>query len=137
MVPKTNELLPEPDTPVNAVSRRLGISRWTSLRLFTRAPCTRIRSWLSAACVRVIGSRSRAAAGSPSRYGRRRLADEVTRLGGAADLGGDAVDGGQCRSGMSGGRSARLLPRSARGLAHLAGVQAGVAHGDPHSGPLL
>jgi len=33
---------------VNAVSRRLGISTLTSLRLFTRAPCTRIRSWPSA-----------------------------------------------------------------------------------------
>ncbi len=33
---------------VNAVSRRFGISTLTSLRLFTRAPCTRIRSWPSA-----------------------------------------------------------------------------------------
>src|SRR5215216_2738893 len=36
--------------PVNTVSRRLGISMLTSLRLFSRAPCTRIRSWLSAGC---------------------------------------------------------------------------------------
>src|SRR4051812_15993001 len=50
MVPKTSELLPEPDTPVKTVSRRFGISRLTSLRLFTRAPVTRIRSWLSATC---------------------------------------------------------------------------------------
>src|SRR6478735_9086535 len=50
MVPNTSELLPDPETPVNAVNRRLGISTLTSLRLFTRAPCTRIRSWLSAAC---------------------------------------------------------------------------------------
>src|SRR3954463_8134223 len=49
MVPNTSELLPEPEIPVNTVSRRLGISMLTSLRLFTRAPCTRIRSWLSAA----------------------------------------------------------------------------------------
>ena len=35
---------------MNTVSRRFGISTLTSLRLFTRAPCTRIRSWLSAAC---------------------------------------------------------------------------------------
>lgn len=49
MVSNTSELLPEPDTPVNTVSRRLGISTLTSLRLFSRAPCTRIRSWLSAA----------------------------------------------------------------------------------------
>src|SRR4051794_37086686 len=48
IVPKTNELLPEPDTPVNTVSRRFGIATVTSLRLFTRAPCTRIMSWLSA-----------------------------------------------------------------------------------------
>ncbi len=50
MVSNTSELLPEPETPVNTVSRRLGISTLTSLRLFSRAPCTRIRSWLSAAC---------------------------------------------------------------------------------------
>src|ERR1700754_4006631 len=50
IVPKTSELLPEPETPVKAVSRRFGISTLTSLRLLTRAPCTRIRSWLSAAC---------------------------------------------------------------------------------------
>ena len=50
IVPKTSELLPEPETPVNAVSRRFGISTLTSLRLFTRAPCTRISSWLSARC---------------------------------------------------------------------------------------
>src|SRR3712207_6246383 len=51
MVLNTRELLPEPETPVNTVSRRFGSSMLTSLRLFTRAPCTRIRSWLSAACV--------------------------------------------------------------------------------------
>src|ERR1700704_3094979 len=50
MVPNTSELLPEPETPVNTVSRRFGISTLMSLRLFTRAPCTRIRSWLSATC---------------------------------------------------------------------------------------
>src|SRR3954471_15614979 len=50
IVPNTSELLPEPETPVNTVSRRFGISMLTSLRLFSRAPCTRIRSWLSAAC---------------------------------------------------------------------------------------
>src|SRR5215831_14600289 len=59
MVSNTSELLPEPDTPVNTVSRRFGISTLTSLRLFTRAPCTRIISWLSAAsnagdCVAVL-----------------------------------------------------------------------------------
>src|SRR3954453_12321153 len=50
MVPNTSELLPEPDPPVNTVSLRFGISTSTSLRLFSRAPCTRIRSWLSATC---------------------------------------------------------------------------------------
>src|SRR3954447_26731315 len=51
MVPNTRELLPEPEMPVNTVSRRFGSSTLMSLRLFTRAPWTRIRSWLSAACV--------------------------------------------------------------------------------------
>ena len=37
IVPNTSELLPDPDTPVNAVSRRFGISTLTSLRLLTRA----------------------------------------------------------------------------------------------------
>src|ERR1700680_3768571 len=50
MVPNTSELLPEPETPVNTVRRRFGSSTLTSLRLFTRAPCTRIRSWLRATC---------------------------------------------------------------------------------------
>ena len=35
---------------MNTVSRRFGSSTLTSLRLFSRAPCTRIRSWLSATC---------------------------------------------------------------------------------------
>src|SRR5213082_178860 len=50
MVPKTSELLPEPETPVKTVSRRFGISTLTSLRLLTRAPCTRMTPWLSATC---------------------------------------------------------------------------------------
>src|ERR1700687_4892465 len=59
MVLNTSELLPEPETPVNTVSRRFGSSTLTSLRLFTRAPCTRIRSWRSATygaggCVSVL-----------------------------------------------------------------------------------
>src|SRR4051794_3393372 len=48
IVPNTSELLPEPETPVNTVRRRFGISTLRSLRLLTRAPCTRITSWLSA-----------------------------------------------------------------------------------------
>src|SRR6478609_1979922 len=50
IVPNTSELLPDPETPVNTVSRRLGSSTLTSLRLLTRAPWTRIRSWRSAPC---------------------------------------------------------------------------------------
>ncbi len=50
MVPKTSDDLPDPETPVNTVSRRFGISTLMSLRLFSRAPWTRITSWLSAAC---------------------------------------------------------------------------------------
>ena len=49
IVPNTSEDLPDPDTPVNTVSCRLGISRLMSFRLFSRAPWTRIRSWLRAA----------------------------------------------------------------------------------------
>src|SRR3954470_7829954 len=59
MVPNTSELLPDPDTPVNTVNRRLGISTLTSLRLLTRAPCTRITSWLSAACAAADRRRAR------------------------------------------------------------------------------
>jgi hypothetical protein len=48
MAPKTSEDLPDPDTPVKTVSRRLGISSETLARLFTLAPRTSITSWLSA-----------------------------------------------------------------------------------------
>lgn len=48
MVPKTREDLPEPETPVKTVSRRLGMSSETSTRLFSRAPRTSITLWLSA-----------------------------------------------------------------------------------------
>ena len=44
IVPNTSELLPEPLTPVKTVSRRFGSSTSTFLRLFSRAPCTRMRS---------------------------------------------------------------------------------------------
>src|SRR5687768_4308653 len=50
IVPNTSELLPEPETPVKTVIRRFGSSMLMSFRLFTRAPWTRIRSWLSARC---------------------------------------------------------------------------------------
>src|SRR5450830_1079651 len=79
MVSNTSELLPEPETPVNTVSRRFGISRLTSLRLFTRAPCTRIRPWLSATCGEgdcgsVVGA---GLIGSPSCKARAALAGSV------------------------------------------------------------
>jgi hypothetical protein len=48
MVPNTSDDFPDPEMPVNTVSRRLGISMVMSFRLFSRAPWTRIRSWLSA-----------------------------------------------------------------------------------------
>src|SRR5699024_8488947 len=51
IVPNTRELFPEPDTPVKTVSRRLGSERLTSARLFSRAPCTRMRWWESAVAV--------------------------------------------------------------------------------------
>ena len=42
IVSKTSELLPDPETPVNTVNRRFGMSRLTSRRLFSRAPRTSI-----------------------------------------------------------------------------------------------
>jgi AcrR family transcriptional regulator len=47
-VPKTSDDLPDPETPVKTVSRRLGMSSETSRRLFSRAPRTSMTSWLSA-----------------------------------------------------------------------------------------
>jgi len=44
----TSDDLPEPETPVTQTRRPRGIATVMSLRLFSRAPCTRIRSWLSA-----------------------------------------------------------------------------------------
>jgi hypothetical protein len=37
IVSNTRQLLPEPETPVNTVSRRFGISMLTSFTLFSRA----------------------------------------------------------------------------------------------------
>src|SRR5260221_419118 len=95
MVPNTSELLPEPETPVNTVSRRFGISTLMSLRLFTRAPCTRIRSWRSARgssgdFVSVLVAMPRV---SPSRWqGHQRGADEGDGVDQAA-LVADRADG--------------------------------------------
>ena len=121
-MPNTSELLPEPETPVNTVSRRFGISTLTSLRLFTRAPCTRIRSWLSATCsagdcvsvlvarahrsaqrtskMRIMlpaGSRNGAVANAPRLVGR--LLDDLGVAGlqlleGAVEVRGGQVDAG-------------------------------------------
>jgi hypothetical protein len=43
MVPKTSDDLPEPDTPVNTLSLRFGMSTDTLARLFSRAP----RTWIT------------------------------------------------------------------------------------------
>ena len=43
IVSNTSELLPDPDTPVKTVSRRFGMSRLMSRRLFSRAP----RTWIA------------------------------------------------------------------------------------------
>src|SRR5688500_19982723 len=48
IVSNTSELLPEPETPVKTVSRRLGMSTSTSRRLFSRAPRTRMAPQLGA-----------------------------------------------------------------------------------------
>src|SRR5687768_8721241 len=90
MVPNTSDDLPEPETPVNTVSRRLGSSTLTSLRLFSRAPWTRIRSWLSAAC-RLVEAMRASLLGAGEVLGdqiRRRVDDP---LRGRATVGPDAV----------------------------------------------
>src|SRR5437868_3357901 len=80
MVSNTSELLPEPETPVNTVIRRFGSSMLTSLRLFSRAPTTRIRSWVSAACG--VGVIVRAAVEVlDERRVRRRPAEQLLRDG--------------------------------------------------------
>src|SRR6476619_682412 len=96
MVAKTSELLPDPEMPVNTVSRRFGISTLTSCRLLTRAPCTRIRSWVSAACVALL-------IGTSPRSGRGRA--------GAAPWRECCSPGRSCHTGGQGGlRSLGLAP---------------------------
>src|SRR5690606_31279774 len=77
MVPKTSELLPEPETPVKTVSRRFGSSTLTFFRLFTRAPCTRMLAWLSAR----EAPETRGALGATSRAGRRGVAGSGAERG--------------------------------------------------------
>jgi hypothetical protein len=73
MVPNTSDDLPDPETPVNTVRRRLGSSTLTSFKLFSRAPCTRIKSWLSPVCcleeamLALISSPSAVCCGRPNR----------------------------------------------------------------------
>src|SRR5205085_11347991 len=83
MVPNTSEVLPDPETPVNTVSRRFGISTLTSLRLFSRAPCTRITSWLSAPCGAGLLMVSPSVGRSPD--GSAQLLDADHVAGGVAD----------------------------------------------------
>ena len=45
IVSNTSEDLPDPLTPVKTVRRRFGISTLMFLRLFSRAPTTRMTSW--------------------------------------------------------------------------------------------
>src|SRR5690606_20040484 len=56
IVENTSELLPDPDTPVKTVRRRLGISSVTFLRLFSLAPTTLIRSCVSAGWMAASGT---------------------------------------------------------------------------------
>jgi hypothetical protein len=72
MVWKTSELLPEPETPVKTVRRRLGMSTDTFFRLFSRAPLTRMRSWLSAVCTGLSSSAGCGSCSQPGRAGRSR-----------------------------------------------------------------
>src|SRR6202162_2079071 len=68
--------------PVNTVRRRFGSSTLTSLRLFTRAPWTRIRSWLSACWRRtsnVVHARARLAQLALDHVGDRRLGEHLAR----------------------------------------------------------
>src|SRR4029450_11361489 len=111
MVSNTSELLPEPELPCNSVSRRLGSSTLMSLRLFTRAPCTRIRSWLSAtwAVAMVIMSPSVVAGGSdqPAAVAQQLAVGQLVHLAPGLDAArGDAepaVRGGQRPRGEGGG----------------------------------
>src|SRR3954447_22805392 len=113
MVPKTSELLPEPEMPVKTVSRRLGISTLTSLRLFTRAPSTRMRSWPSAAVLTSDGE-AREALGDR----RRDLRADAHALGGlgALEVAGQVVQLGQAAALGVGHEQLDRLQRLAEGL---------------------
>jgi len=55
MVSNTSELLPDPETPVNTVRRRFGMSRLMSRRLFSRAPRTSIepQAGIRSSCIAI------------------------------------------------------------------------------------
>src|SRR5699024_9697794 len=93
MVSKTSELLPEPDTPVKTVRRRLGRSTDTFFRLFSRAPLTRMRSWLSAACTCLSSSAGCGSCSQPGRAGFGRADRRIGDGGGEHDRGVGLVDG--------------------------------------------
>src|SRR5690242_20118538 len=59
IVPKTSELLPEPETPVNTVNLRFGMSRLMSRRLFSRAPRTSIEPQAPSSAARLQRSEER------------------------------------------------------------------------------
>ncbi len=48
IVPNTRDDFPDPETPVNTVRRLLGMVSEMSCRLFSRAPCTSMKSCVSA-----------------------------------------------------------------------------------------
>src|SRR5699024_5753137 len=80
MVWNTKELLPEPETPVKTLRRRLGISTSMPRRLFSRAPWT----WMTS-CESAVAVWSRSAA--------------VVAIGGFSFTGADRPGGG-CRPGL-------------------------------------
>lgn len=101
MVPKTSDDFPEPETPVNTVNRRLGMSREMSARLFSLAPRTWMTSWLSATkgCSKDGGRGSRRGGLRHSGTLTAPSDSEAERFRGAHDDGaGDAEAGGRaCR----------------------------------------
>ncbi len=72
-VEKTSDDLPDPETPVNTVSRRFGIATLMSLRLSSRAPSTRIHSWASSLPGRMSSVTIPPSVGSGGRYQRTSL----------------------------------------------------------------
>src|SRR5690606_3087520 len=132
IVAKTSELLPEPDTPVNTVSRRFGISTLTSLRLFSRAPWTRMRSCRSAGGVTSRGYATAGVPGARSGAGLEQVRAEVALAGVGQDhhdhlaleLGsaGDLLRGVEGGTAGDAGEDALGAGEAAGGLGGAAGV---------------